>query len=336
MSDLDVREIASGLRFPEGPVAIPPDDEHPAGSVVLVELERGTLSRVDVATGTIDVIAECGGAPNAAALGPDGAFYVCNNGGFFEWHDTGTHLIPGGTPESWTGGSIQRVDPATGAITTLYEACDGRPLAAPNDLVFDDAGGFWFTDHGVRPHERSDRPGVLYAKADGSFITAAAFGTDATNGIGLSPAGDRLYVAETHTGRLWEWSVEAPGVLGPRPLDPEAAHDAAEVDESTARGGAHLLYDAPEGHLYDSLAVDGDGWVCIATIGQGGVTAVSPDGTAHEHHPLDDFIVTNICFSAHTPTGDLDGERRTAYVTCSATGRLVALTWPRPGLELAH
>ena len=32
------------------------------------------------------------------------------------------------------------------------------------------------------------------------------------NGIGLSPAGDRLYVAETHTGRLFAWDVPEPGV----------------------------------------------------------------------------------------------------------------------------
>ena len=34
------RQIASGLRFPEGPVAMPD------GSVILVEIERGRLSRV--------------------------------------------------------------------------------------------------------------------------------------------------------------------------------------------------------------------------------------------------------------------------------------------------
>ena len=35
-----IREIASGLEFPEGPIAM--DD----GSVVLVEIARGTLTRV--------------------------------------------------------------------------------------------------------------------------------------------------------------------------------------------------------------------------------------------------------------------------------------------------
>lgn len=327
MTDLDVREITTGLRFPEGPVSMAD------GSVVLVEIERGTLSRVDVATGLIEVLAECGGGPNAAAIGPDGLIYVCNNGGFFEWHDTGEHLIPGGTPDTWVGGSIQRVDPSTGVVETLYDSCDGRPLTAPNDLVFDGHGGFWFTDHGVQRSNHVDRPGVLYAMADGSRITAAVFGTDGTNGVGLSPTGDRLYVAETHGGTLWEWAVVAPGELGPVP----GIEVGIEVGEpGHQRGDAHLLFDAPAGHLFDSLAVDGDGWVCVATIGQGGITTVAPDGSAHDHVALPDFLVTNICFAASTPDGIGDPERRTAYITCSATGKLVAVTWPRPGLALAH
>ncbi|MCB1268108.1 MAG: hypothetical protein KDB19_08285, partial [Microthrixaceae bacterium] len=64
--------LATGLRFPEGPVAL--DD----GSVLLVEIERGTLSRVSP-DGTVDVVADCGGGPNGAAIGPDGAVWITNN-----------------------------------------------------------------------------------------------------------------------------------------------------------------------------------------------------------------------------------------------------------------
>ncbi len=319
MSDLETRPVADGLQFPEGPIATD-------GSVVLVELQRGSLSRVDLATGATTVIAACGGAPNGAALGPPGPdgeqyVYVCNNGGFFEWHDVGGLTVPGACPPEHTGGSIQRVDLGSGEVVTLYDACDGAALVAPNDLVFDDAGGFWFTDHGVSADRCPERPGLLYAQADGSSITAMAGGLEGANGVGLSPRGDRVYVSETHHGRIWEWTVVEPGVL-------------EQVDG--ARAGARLLFDAPEGHLFDSLAVDGDGWVCVATLGQGGITAVAPDGSASEHHPLDDPLVTNICFAATTPDGDDDPERRTAYITCSGTGRLIAARWPRPGRALVH
>ncbi len=66
----------------------------------------------------------------------------------------------------------------------------------------------------------------------------------------------------------------------------------------------------------------------VATIGMGGITAISPDGSQIEHTPLDDTIVTNICFG-----GD-DG--RTAFATLSSTGKLVSFEWPRPGLQLAY
>ena len=70
-----IRTIADGLQFPEGPIAMPD------GSVIVVEIARGTLTRV-LLDGRKEVIADTGGGPNGAAIGPDGACYVCNNGGF--------------------------------------------------------------------------------------------------------------------------------------------------------------------------------------------------------------------------------------------------------------
>src|SRR3954469_13428090 len=107
--------IASGLRFPEGPIAMPD------GSIVLVEIARGTRSRVDPSTGAIDVVADCGGGPNGAAIGPDGKVYVCNNGGFFEWTETEGRLVPGRWLDADPHGSIQRVDVETGEVELLYD-----------------------------------------------------------------------------------------------------------------------------------------------------------------------------------------------------------------------
>jgi gluconolactonase len=305
----DMRTITDGLRFPEGPVAMAD------GSVVLTEIAAGRITRVS-ADGTTTVVAEPGGGPNGAAIGPDGALYVTNNGAYFDFAEVeGLGLVPSGTDRQ--RGSIQRIDLDSGAVQTIYTECDGRQLVAPNDLVFDGHGGFWFTDHGVDPERYPEHPGVLYARADGSHIVGAAFGTHDTNGVGLSPDGTRLYVAETGAGLVWEWEVVEPGVLAP-------------LDERTRTRG-RLLHDAAEGLLFDSLAVDGGGWVCVATIGMGvpgGITAIAPDGSSTEFHPSPDFLTTNVCFG-----GD-DG--RTAYVTCSSQGLLVSATWPRPGLGLAH
>src|SRR5207302_1036436 len=163
------------------------------GSVIVVEIAGGTLTRVNVDTGDKEVVAEPGGGPNGAAVGPDGAMYVCNNGGCFDWHEMMGLTFPGSPPpSSYPGrGSIQRV-----------------------------------------------------------------------------------YLAETHTGRVWAWNVPSPGVAeGTNPLGPS---------------GGDLLLGLPGFQLFDSLAVDGDGWVCVATLANAGITSVSPDGATVEHLATDD------------------------------------------------
>ena len=302
----EYRTVAEGLRFPEGPT--PLQD----GTVLVVEIARGTLSRVGT-DGTVEVVADCGGGPNGSAVGPDGKVWITNNGGCFDWIDLGSLLVPGPVPDGWTGGSIQRVDLDTGVVETVYTECDGRPLRAPNDLVFDGHGGFWFTDHGVRLERSSDLTGVFYAAADGSSIREVLHPLEAPNGVGLSPAGDRLYVAETHTGRVYAWDVPSPGTAtGAGLLAPHG----------------ELLAGLPGLQLLDSLAVDGEGNVCVGTIGNGGVTVISPDGASVQHLAVDDPLVTNVAFG-----GD---DLRTAYVTASATGRLLAFDWPVDGLAPAH
>jgi hypothetical protein len=131
------------------------------GSVVVVEIETGTLARVD-ADGTTTRVATVGGGPNGAAVGPDGKIYVCNNGGFvWSTNDDGM-LIPGPQPADYIGGRIQRVDIATGAVDDVYTECDGIGLRGPNDIVFDAHGGFYFTDLGKVRETELDRGGVFY------------------------------------------------------------------------------------------------------------------------------------------------------------------------------
>ena len=295
---VELKEIASGLRFPEGPIAM--DD----GSVIVVEIERGTLSRVS-SDGTVDVIANPGGGPNGAAMGPDGHCYVCNNGGFV-WHERGDLLFPGQQPDDYSGGRIERINIETGEVEVIYEACDGERLKGPNDIVFDAQGGFWFTDHGKTRDRDRDRTGVFYAKPDGSEIREVIFPLEAPNGIGLSPDEDTLYVAETPTGRLWAFPLSAPGELASEPR--------------------RMMAQLPDYHMFDSLAVDADGNVCVATLITGGISVHSPDGSEVRLIPMPDVLTTNICFGG--------AGLKTAYVTLSTTGKLVACDWETAGLPL--
>ena len=301
------RQIASGLRFPEGPVAMPD------GSVLLVEIARKTLSRV-TPDGRVHVVATLGGGPNGAAMGPGGKVYVTNNGGF-NWVDRPGKLFPTTQADDYTGGSIQVVDPETGKFETLYDACDGRRLRGPNDLVFDEAGGFWFTDLGKTRERDADRGAVYYARADGSKIREAVFPLERPNGIGLSPDGRTLYVVETPTARCWAFRLSAPGQI-------ESANGPYRGEKGrvvVGLGGYQML---------DSLAVDADGHICVATLITGAVSDLWPDGSRVDQYLLPDMMVTNVCFGGPG--------LRTAFATLSLGGALVAFEWPRPGLPLHH
>jgi gluconolactonase len=294
-----MQTLATGLRFPEGPIAMPD------GSVILVEIERGTLSRVE--DGKVEVIANLGGGPNGAAMGPDGAIYVCNNGGF-KWLNNDGMLMPAGTPDNYSGGRIERVDLKTGAVTTLYTACGEYKLNGPNDIVFDGQGGFWFTDLGKTYDTYKDLGVVYYATADGKHISRQIVHRDSPNGIGLSPDGNTVYFAETLTGRVWACDITAPGTVNPASL--------------------RLVAGLPGFQLFDSVAIDANGNICVATLINGGITIISPDGANIRHVPMDDRFTTNICFGGPG--------LRTAYITLSSTGRLVSMPWDTAGLPLHH
>jgi gluconolactonase len=301
---MDIELVAEGFEFPEGPIALAD------GSVILTEIKGRRLTRIHPG-GRRETVVETGGGPNGAAIGPDGAIYITNNGGSFQWLDNAGMTIPGPTPASHKGGMIQKYDPKTGALSTLYDSCEGKRLIGPNDLVFDRQGGFWFTDHGCSTPEGRKFGALYYAKADGSHIARQREHLISPNGVGLSPEEDVVYVADTQLGRLWAFDVAEPGVLKP--------------PEGFAPG--RIVANLPGYQLLDSLAVEASGKICVATIINGGITVFDPDG-ATEHHPFPDLIVTNICFGG--------ADMREAWVTCSATGKLFKARWPRPGLKLNY
>jgi len=292
--------ITDQLEFPEGPIAM--ND----GSVLVVEIKRGTLSRVHP-DGQVDIVAHIGGGPNGAAIGPDGHCYICNNGGF-KWHTSSNGLVfPGQQADDYSGGRIERVDLDSGKVEILYDDCAGFPLRGPNDLVFDRQGGFWFTDHGkVRDRDR-DRTGVYYASIDGLSIEEVIFPLEGPNGIGLSPDERTLYVAETPTGRLWAYDLSGPGRLN-------------SAQRPT------MMAQIPDYHMFDSLAVDALGNICVATLITGGITVHSADGTAARLVQMPDVLTTNICFGGENLA--------TAFITLSTTGQLISCQWETRGHPL--
>lgn len=305
---MKIREIACGLNFPEGPIAM--DD----GSVVLVEIKSGMLTRV-TRDGKVHRMVHLGGGPNGAALAPDGSIVVCNNGGLqFMTSENGT-TRPGHQAHDYRGGWVEKVDLSTMRVERLLDQVEGIGLKGPNDLVFDAHGGFYFTDLGKARAHDFDWGGLFYVPAIGEPAQVVAYPVMTANGVALSPDGRTLYYAETEGARVWMFDVEGPGQVRRNPWP--------------CVQGAKLLVAAPGGHYqrFDSMAVDSLGNIYVGTLLHGGITIISPDGSICRHIPLPDHYPTNLCFGGK--------DMRTLYITLSASGRLVAIDdWPIPGLRL--
>ncbi len=300
----DIEIIATGLGFPEGPVALAD------GSVVLTEINGGWITRV-MPDGTKHRLGKAAGGPNGMAIGPDGALYLCDNGG--------SRYVPGysmglGPADTYQGGSIQRVDLASGSRTALYTEVDGERLSAPNDIVFDKQGGFYFTDLGKRYKRHRDHGGLYYAQPDGSSVKVIAYPILSANGVGLSPDERVVYVADTEGARLWAFDIVSPGVLQP--------------GAQYAPHGGRCIAGLPGRARFDSLAVTASGNIAVATLGTGFITVFSPDGKLRDEIKMPDTYPTNICFGGP--------DMRTAWVTLSDVGELARTIWSEPGLRLNY
>jgi gluconolactonase len=247
-----VEVVTEGLAFPEGPVVMAD------GSVIVVEMMAARISRCW--NGRRETICEIGGGPNGLAIGPDGALWVCNNGG----------IIPG---VERGPGRIERVDLSTGRFERVYEVCEGKPLRGPNDLVFDSTGRLWFTDLGVIVDQERVHVGGLFTAAPGDGEPTAVYRRSVSyNGVGLSPDEKHVLVADTLQARIYRYD------------------NRAEAQEPQYVGTAM----GPIG--FDSLAVTAAGNVCVATVFEGGVATVTPSGEVSIRHIPEEPYVTNIAF----------------------------------------
>jgi gluconolactonase len=300
------RLVADGLGFVEGPVALLD------GTLLVVDLRHSCVWTIG-RDGSKHQLLKTPGGLNGAALGPDGRLYVCNNGGI-DWADDPALNVPLGRSRSYIGGRIQAIELQSGRIEDLYTSWRGVPLRAPNDLVFDQRGGFYFTDHASAFPDMREHGGLYYARPDGSYIERLAYPLNHPNGVALSPGENRIYVGDSLVGNLWSWDIEDTGKLAAGP------HIA----------GARFLSRLPDVQVFDSIAVDVEGNIVCATLhpSDGNITVINPDGRiiGTVHLPDSEPYVTNVCFGG--------ADSRTVYVTSGSRGRVYAFDWPIPGLRL--
>ena len=295
--------LKAGLRFPESPLS------YADGSVVLSEMAAGRITKV-LTDGSVEVIADTGGGPNGIGRLPDGRLVVCQNGGstfgLGPWPydlDGCVQLFrPVGPAEVPVTPCLQLVetDGTVRTLTTQFTARGGRRLSLvrPSDICVDRDGGFYVTDGGTTRGRSRAMTGLLYGTVDGE-LTEIVYPLEMPNGVALSPDETRLYVAETRTRRIWEFTLSAPGKVG-------SARGLATVPS----GGPMNVGGA------DGLCVDSAGRILVATLGVGGVTILSAQGERLGAIPADDPMTTNMTLSH---------DEQTLFMTLASSGRLVSI-----------
>jgi gluconolactonase len=241
---VDGEIVATGLRFPEGPVW---DGER----LYLTEVEAGMVSRFVPGTG-VEPHATTGGGPNGAALAGDGCLWVTQNGGMARE----SRVTPG----------IQRIT-ADGAVELVITDVGGVTLEGPNDLVFGPDGRLWFTDpRGPSDPARNDRPGRVFVVdvATGVGELVAELGPVFPNGIAFLPDGSLVWT-ESFSRRV----MAMPSPPGGRPEVvielperhfPDGLCVAADGTLFVASTFAHCVSIVVDGDIVDRLMC-GDGMI---------------------------------------------------------------------------
>ena len=238
----DVRIVAGGLGFPEGPVAMAD------GSVILTEIRNRRCSRV-TPDGTVCAVLRRRrraqrprGRPGWRALSLQQRRQPLRRGRL-----DGAGAASPTTSSATSSGSTRRpARPSCSTASATATSCRRRTTWCSTT-----SGGFYFTDLGKRYARHRDHGGLYYALPDGSKITLA-YPILSANGCGLSPDEKTLYVADTESARLWAFDIEAPGVLrkrlGPSPHGGRCIMGLAGIGALRQPGGdghrQHLRRDA--------------------------------------------------------------------------------------------
>jgi gluconolactonase len=93
-----------------------------------------------------------------------------------------------------------------GRVATVLENADGQPLSAPNDIIFDSRGGFYFTDPGtapLRPLDPNRHGKVYYVASSGGRELLVDDKIAFPNGLAITPDGKALLLDDTLGDTIW-------------------------------------------------------------------------------------------------------------------------------------
>jgi sugar lactone lactonase YvrE len=152
---------------------------------------------------------------------------------------------------------------SAGTVRELAQPEAGRTDVRMNDGACDPHGRFWA---GTMAYDESPEAGTLYRLELDGTCTTVLRGLTISNGIGWSPDGTTMYLADSGTGQLDAFDFDpSSGDLGRR-------RTIVRVDEPGV---------APDG-----LTVDDEGGIWVALWGGGAVRRYDADGSLLASVPL--------------------------------------------------
>ncbi len=210
-------KLHTGFQFTEGPAA------DATGVVYFTDIPNERIHRIGT-EGKLTTVREKSNHANGLMVNGAGELVACE--------------MDGQVAAYSADGKSRRI---------LADKFNGKRFNAPNDVVADSAGGYYFTD----PDYSAPKPlpqGVrsfYYLAADGKVTRLAAKDLPNPNGIILSPDEKTLYVIPSQSAKMLAFAVEGPGKLGEGRLFCELK----QADGKKDSGGDGLTVDQ-KGNLY--------------------------------------------------------------------------------------
>ena len=198
-----LEQVASGMRWAEGPVYFPGANAGDPGYVLVSDIPNNRMMKFDEKDGSFSVFRAPANYANGNTRDRQGRLVTCE------------HSVTR---------RITRTE-KDGKVTVLADSFEGKRLNAPNDIVVKSDDSIWFTDplfgingewEGSRAKPEQATTNVYRLAPDGKL---AAVATDIVNpnGLAFSPDEKKLYVVEwkgTPNRSIWSFDVNADSTLG--------------------------------------------------------------------------------------------------------------------------
>lgn len=216
----EVRKLAGGFKFTEGPAA---DQE---GNVYFTDIPNNRIHKWSL-DGRLTTFREDSGGANGLYFDDEGNLFACEGG---------NRRVTSISPE--------------GKVTVLADESMGKRFNSPNDLWIEPRGGIYFTDPRYGSQEGLEIDGfhVYYITPDRKKVVRVIDDLNKPNGVVGTADGKRLYVADAGGNKTYVYRIQKDGSLADRKLVAPQGSDGMTLDE---KGNLYLTRGAVQVYSAD-------------------------------------------------------------------------------------